>query len=259
MVDLPAPLGPVRNANSPLATVNEALLRATPLRGYSLVTCEKRITGWLLEAGTGVAAGRRWTRATVVEVARLAGGAAFQSNDYRPSSSVTSSFQRLGGVGDEVVGVLDAHADADEAIRDTDRGSLGGRHRGVRRESRLRDERVDASQTRCVRHDPQTADEALGRIAATRELDGHHTAESVQGCTRDFVIRMRRQARVVHAGELGPLGAPLGETHRVLVVPVESDVDGLEATLEEPCRERIRRLSPDHHLLPHFLDVRGRA
>src|SRR6185437_11420106 len=127
MVDLPAPLGPVRKANSPLATLNDALLRATPVRGYSFVTCEKRITGWLLETWTRRATGWNLAHgATTAEVAQK-DAAAFQSNDYTPLASVTWSFQRLGHVGDEVVRVFDADADPDEAVGNTDRRTLGRR------------------------------------------------------------------------------------------------------------------------------------
>ncbi len=43
IVDFPAPLGPVRNANSPLFTRKVTSLSATPVRGYSFVTRVKRI------------------------------------------------------------------------------------------------------------------------------------------------------------------------------------------------------------------------
>ena len=42
---------------------------------------------------------------------------------------------------------------------------------------------------------------------------------------------------------------------RVVVLPAHADVDRLEAALEQPERERVGRLSPDHLLLEHFLDV----
>jgi hypothetical protein len=45
IVLFPAPLGPVRKMNSPLFTANETSFRATPVRGYSLVTEANRITG----------------------------------------------------------------------------------------------------------------------------------------------------------------------------------------------------------------------
>ena len=101
------------------------------MRGYSFVTCEKRITGWLLEAGTGAAASLRPACATIAEVAQLDAGAVVQSNDYRPSSSVTASFQRLIYIGDEIIAVFDADADPHEPVGDADRGTLGGRHGSV--------------------------------------------------------------------------------------------------------------------------------
>jgi hypothetical protein len=66
MVDFPAPLGPVRNANSPFAMWNETSFNARPVRGYSLMTWENRIIWrrirraavWLAEIAEAASYGR---------------------------------------------------------------------------------------------------------------------------------------------------------------------------------------------------------
>ena len=50
-VDLPAPLWPVRNANSPFATWNDTLWRAAPVLGYDFVTSVNLITSEKIESG----------------------------------------------------------------------------------------------------------------------------------------------------------------------------------------------------------------
>src|SRR5438270_646806 len=64
---------------------------------------------------------------------------------------------------------------------------------------------------------------------------------------------------VVNAADLRALVAPVRHAHRVLVLPRHADVERLEAALEQPRRERIGRLAPQHHLAPHFVAVRRRA
>ena len=39
----------------------------------------------------------------------------------------------------------------------------------------------------------------------------------------------------------------------------DADVERLQSSLEQPSGEGVGRLSPENHLLPHFLDVRGRS
>src|SRR5678816_378537 len=69
---------------------------------------------------------------------------------------------------------------------------------------------------------------------------------------------MARQAGVEYPLDAVLTGAPLGDGHGVFVVPRDADVQRLETAFEQPRRERVRRLAPEHHLLPNFLDVRRR-
>ena len=67
---------------------------------------------------------------------------------------------------------------------------------------------------------------------------------------------MGLEAGVMHRANLLPRRAPGGDGHRVLVVPLYAHGERLQPALEQPGRERIGRLSPEQHLLFHFVDVR---
>ena len=55
---------------------------------------------------------------------------------------------------------------------------------------------------------------------------------------------------------LRSLGAPFGDTHSVLVLALDADVERLQPALEEPAGKRIWSLAPHHHLAAHFVDER---
>src|SRR5450759_2046289 len=59
---------------------------------------------------------------------------------------------------------------------------------------------------------------------------------------------MARKSGIMHLRDLGPTGTPLRDLHRVLVLALHSDIEGLQSALQQPAGERIRGLAPDHHL-----------
>src|SRR6476660_4792032 len=67
---------------------------------------------------------------------------------------------------------------------------------------------------------------------------------------------MCRQARIVDLRELGAFGAPIRDAHRVLVLPLHADFEGLQAALQQPASKGIGRLTPNHHLATDFVDER---
>ena len=107
--------------------------------------------------------------------------------------------------------------------------------------------------------EPQLADEAVCRSPAARELQTEHAAVSIHLERRDLVVRMRLQPGVMNNLHFLALLAPARDAQGILVLAPHAHVQRLEAALQHPAGERVRRLSPYHHLLPHLLDVRRRA
>src|SRR5436305_4978051 len=106
--------------------------------------------------------------------------------------------QRLLDVGDDVVGILDADAQAKEAVRNADCRALFTRHVRVRAVARLDYESIHSTKTRCVSDELDVANEAVGRRGTSRELDRHESAKSIEHFLRDCVIDMARQSSVVN-------------------------------------------------------------
>src|SRR5450759_1085341 len=67
---------------------------------------------------------------------------------------------------------------------------------------------------------------------------------------------MARKSGIMHLRDLGPPGTPLRDLHRVLVLALHPDIEGLQSALQEPACERIRRLAPNHHLPPDLVNER---
>src|SRR5438105_7581212 len=166
------------------------------------------------------------------------------------------SAQRLLDIGDEIYGRLDADAETEKSVGDAGARALLRVHVVVRREARFRNERVHAAETWRVSKQLELPHEPLGGARSAREFERHHTAEPIKKCARDLVVRVRGQSRVVDALDLLSLGAPLREPQRVFVLPTNADVECLQAALEQPAAEWVRRLAPEHHLLSNLLDVR---
>src|SRR4051812_38918027 len=104
--------------------------------------------------------------------------------------------------------------------------------------------------------DLEAVDEAHRRWTAAFKLQRHHSAKTVEQCLRNLVVGMRRQARVVHLRKLGTFRAPIGDAHRVLVLPLHAYFERLKSALQQPAPKWIGRLTPDHHLATHFVDQR---
>ena len=76
---------------------------------------------------------------------------------------------------------------------------------------------------------------------------------------RDVLIRVTGRSDAPELPNLAPLVAPLRDPQRVLVLSADANVQRLQPPLQQPAGERVRRLAPHDHLLPHLLHVRGSA
>src|SRR5689334_10966596 len=110
----------------------------------------------------------------------------------RAISVMELSTQRLLEIGDKVYSRFDANADAKEPIRHTGTCPLLRVHVRVRRETRLRDERIDAAEARCMAEQLQLPQKTLGGARSPCELERHHTTEPIKKRARDFMIGVRR-------------------------------------------------------------------
>src|SRR5690349_16939883 len=118
---------------------------------------------------------------------------------FATSSSVIMLrlLQRLLDVGDDIVGVFDADAQAKEAIRNSDCRARFTRHVRVRAVPRLDYEGIHSTKTRCVSDELELSNKTVGRRGASRELDRHESAKSIQHFLRDQVVDMARQSSVM--------------------------------------------------------------
>src|SRR5690348_9661535 len=163
---------------------------------------------------------------------------------------MSDSPQSLLEIRDQVCRALDADAESQKAVRHAELRSLFGVDVCVRREARLRDEGVHAAKAGCMADQLELSQKSFCGARATGQLEGHHTTEPIKKRASNLVVRMRRKTRVMDAFDLLTLRAPLGDSHCVLVLSSNANVERLDSTLEEPAGERIGRLPPEHHLLP---------
>src|SRR5687768_3863458 len=164
--------------------------------------------------------------------------------------------QGLGDVGDDVFGILDADAESEESIGNSDGGSRLARHMSVRAESRLDDERIDSPEARRVSDESQLPDELVGSLGPARHLDRHQAAESIELFLREGMIRVIGKSHVMNLSYLRASLAPLGDLQSVLIAARYPHVERLHPPLEQPAGEWIGRLAPHHHLLFHLFHVR---
>ena len=155
----------------------------------------------------------------------------------------------------QVVDVFDADRDAHQVVGDADLPAA-----------------VPAAPTRAssspgwlisVSTPPRLSASAISRtlLSSVRALSSEPSAKEISPpnpriCRlRERVLRMRRQARVVHARHLRMRGQELGQRHRVGVVPLHPDRQRLGAAQHEPRvhRPEDRALGVLHE--PQPLDV----
>src|SRR5467141_1703959 len=162
-------------------------------------------------------------------------------------------------VGDEIFDVLDSDTHPEEAVGNSDSGALLRRHVLVRAVPRLNDERVDTPEAGRVSEQLQCLCEPHGGRTRAPDLDSQHTPESVEERLRDLVIRMARKSGIMHLRDLGSLRAPLRDLHRVFVLTLHSDVEGLQPANGSgawPQTIILRRTSSMNGSFPHTTPAR---
>ena len=121
------------------------------------------------------------------------------------------------------------------------------------------DQRLHAAQAGRARHHAQAVVEALGGGKAAAQDEGDHPAERRHLAPRHPVPRVCGQARVDDARHLGVVLEVHGERQRVLALPRDAQVKGLEAAQHQERRVWIEDPAQDLQQVAHALHPRAAA
>ncbi len=160
---------------------------------------------------------------------------------------------------DEVGGVFEAHREPHHAPRDA-----GLRQRLVvqaelRGQDRQAAQALDTAQAGRALEELQAIEGAEGRRLSAREVDADHAAEAAHLRLRDGVVRMRRQARVVHRRKRRMPLQRLCDGQRRLVVTGHTERERLHAAAEGVGRLRVEDAAEQPPRLGQTADEAGPA
>src|SRR5579862_3082546 len=121
-------------------------------------------------------------------------------------------------IGDEIVGILDSHRDADQSVVDADTIARFLRHAGMRRARGMRNQGLGAPQAHRQLDELQTVEQAerLGLAAFHGEAEGRPRALALAVEHRLAGIVRREEPEVVHCGDLGMAREKFRDPRRVL-------------------------------------------
>ena len=105
----------------------------------------------------------------------------------------------------------------------------------------------------------QPAEERVGRLEAAGELNAEHPAETAHLAARQRVLRVGRQAGVVHPGYGGVARQRLREGLPVVVVPRHAQRQGAQAAQQQPRVERAEHGTGEHGDIPDLVQDPRRA
>ena len=125
------------------------------------------------------------------------------------------------------------HGQADHVVGDAEALAALRRHRRVGHGGGVADERLDAAEALGERHQPRPV-ENRARALQRPHAEGDHPAEPAHLAPREGVLRVRRQAGVVHGVDLRMRGQEVGQRHCVRVVALHPNRQRLGAAEDEP-------------------------
>ena len=106
---------------------------------------------------------------------------------------------------------------------------------------------------------PQVADEGVGGLEAAGELEGEHAAEAAHLIRGQRVLRVGRQAGVVHPGHGGMALQRLGEGLAVVVVPGHAQRQSAQTAQQQPGIEGSEHGAGEQGDVPDPVQELGRA
>src|SRR5206468_7823461 len=110
--------------------------------------------------------------------------------------------------------------------------------RTVRHQSRVLDEAFDPAEAFREREQAAAFQKALGSGQIGLERDGHHAAEGAHLSSRQRVLRMRIEPRIMHAPDFRLALEPLRELERISAMPLHAQRERLETAQREKAVER---------------------
>src|SRR5207245_1756464 len=144
------------------------------------------------------------------------------------------ALEGLTEVVDDVLDVLDADTEADQAVRQAARVAYGGRDVDMGHGGRVRDHRLDGAQALGRSAEADAVHERAAGVDAARKLKRDHAAEALHLSGGDRVARVAREAGVGDFGDLRVLLEEAGDGEAALAVAGHAEVQGLETEEDEP-------------------------
>ena len=180
---------------------------SSPLFGSAVVGVDvATATGADAEGSTGSPNGTppaRSTRPSTATVGRCSRSSSSDVGADVPLDRRSRSAQRLIEVGDQVVHVLDAHADPDEVVRGSRGGPGGGR---VRHDAGVLDQRFDAAEALGQREDLCPFAQLDGRVSCRRPGGPRSCRRTAASAWPPRVARVGLEAGVDDLGHLRMVG-----------------------------------------------------
>ena len=137
-------------------------------------------------------------------------------------------------VGNLLLGVLDAHGEADEVLGEVGGLELLGRELGVRGGGGVDDEGLGVTHVGQVREELHVVDDLQAGVAAALDAEDDDAAEAVlEDAGRGLVTRVVLQARVAHPADLGVALEELGHGEGVVAVALNAQGQRLDADANE--------------------------
>ena len=138
--------------------------------------------------------------------------------------------------------MLRADGQANRRRRDARCGELLLVHLGVRRRSRMDDERLDVRDIGQQAEDLQVVDELLGRLSAALDLERENRDAAIREVLLvELMIRMVRHSRVIDLLDMRVLGKVVDDLECVLDVALDAQRQRLRALQQQEGIERRER------------------
>ena len=155
---------------------------------------------------------------------------------------IKRSVQNLEGlveIVNDIIDVLRADGQANRRRRDAGRSELLLVHLGVRRRSRMDDERLDVRDIGQQAEYLQVVDELLGRLSAALDLERENRDAAIREVLLvELMIRMIRESRMIDFRDMRVLGKVVDDLERVLNVTLNAQRQRLRTLQQQEGIER---------------------